>query len=315
VSTTNVPLRPEASPAKKQKLNGFDLDTYKQIVGKKQVEFIQSPLMCYSVDSFLKSTEESFVALVVPSSLLSVLKFSTQDTAEEKEEKRILDLLREGDCRNILYYLDHQFTPRGYYFVFPYIQQAPFPATFPVIWKFLFKVVNAVACCHANNVVHCDIKPDNFLISEEDVFLCDFGCAQIERSDTPMMYGTLPYWSPEVCDNQETANDFPRDLWALGVTIIELVYHQYPFSFELPAHYIGGDLDRGRAEALSNSAKRYLALTTDGSPFPSLLLQPETENKRLHAILQGLLVWEPKKRLSAKDTNVIIEKWCPQDEQ
>jgi serine/threonine protein kinase len=117
--------------------------------------------------------------------------------------------------------------------------------------------MNAVYCCHTNNIVHCDIKPDNFLISNEDVFLCDFVHAQVERSDEPMLYGTTEYWSPEVCEDLPTANDFPRDMWALGVTILELVYHQYPFSTEIRPDYIGGNLDRARAEALTTSIQKF----------------------------------------------------------
>jgi len=80
----------------------------------------------------------------------------------------------------------------------------------------------------------------------------------------PTLYGTLPYWSPEVCDEESGANDLPRDMWALGVTIIETIYHTYPFS-TLP-DYIGGNIDRARAETLNNSIRKFLDEKQKGSP-------------------------------------------------
>lgn len=304
--------------------------------------------MQYTLRNVLKATEESFVAVVEPLQTRMVLKFSTKDRSEGEEEKRILDLLRENDCRNILYYLDCHFMVDAYCFIFPYIKQVPFPTLFPKIWQFLEKIANAVSCCHANNIVHCDIKPDNLLISENDVLLCDFGCAQIERKDEPMWYGTTEYWSPEVCEESLTANEFPRDLWALGVTIIELVYNTYPFSTKPHPDYIGGNQDRARADALTTSAQDFLNLATKGKaasfsftllapsppspfsfhlhllqfvsdltddPFPTLSLPQTDENKKLHQLLHGLLCWDPEKRTTAHDAKSMIKNWSIQDEQ
>lgn len=226
--------------------------------------------MSYNLHEFLQASVESFVVTASPSPSRFVLKFSARDAEDGREEKRILDLLKDNDCKNILFYVDHQFTVDGYYFVFPYVSQVAFPRTFPRIWEFIAKLVNAVYCCHFHNILHCDIKPDNFLIAEKDVFLTDFGSAQItRRDDDSLTYGTTEYWSPEVCQELPTSHELPRDVWALGVTIMELVYLQYPFSTEPDPNYIGGRVDRARADALLTSIEKFLGNVTQGNFFPS----------------------------------------------
>ena len=47
-----------------------------------------------------------------------------------------------------------------------------------------FQVVRAIDFCHANNVIHRDVKPENILISKDSVVkLCDFGFARTLGTD------------------------------------------------------------------------------------------------------------------------------------
>jgi hypothetical protein len=87
-----------------------------------------------------------------------------------------------------------------------------------------------------------------------------------------MMYGTTEYWSPEVCQEFLMANDLPRDMWALGVTIIEFVYLQYPFSTKPDPNYMGGNLDQAHTKALATSIQKFLSNTTEGISNSSFYL-------------------------------------------
>jgi len=172
----------------------------------------------------------------------------------------------------------------------------------------LEKLARAVEGCHRCNIVHCDIKPDNFLYSQTgDLWLCDFDSAMIAKEQCePLLYGTTSYWAPEVCNEEEGANDFPRDMWALGITIIQTIYcPTFAFSSTPDPDYIGGNMDRACAEAVSNSIDEFMAEKQVGDfPWPKLLPSNYTlfsqDHKHLQALLSGLLTLDPNKRMTAK---------------
>ena len=60
----------------------------------------------------------------------------------------------------------------------------------------LFKAINH---CHALNVMHRDIKPDNIMItSANTIRLIDFGLAVDARRKQHLVAGTPYYMAPEV---------------------------------------------------------------------------------------------------------------------
>ena len=56
-----------------------------------------------------------------------------------------------------------------------------------VVNNLLVQLLNAIEWCHQNNVIHRDIKPDNFLIggtegTKDNVYIIDFGLAKCYRT-------------------------------------------------------------------------------------------------------------------------------------
>ena len=95
-----------------------------------------------------------------------------------------------------------------------------------------------VSCCllglsylHNKNVMHRDIKPDNLFISESGVIkLGDFGLAvQLEHSCSKRntTCGTSWYVGPEVYEEEACLKS---DVWALGISIIEMAEGKNPFA-------------------------------------------------------------------------------------
>ena len=101
-------------------------------------------------------------------------------------------------------------------------------------------VATALAFAHDRGVVHRDIKPANILIGEGGlVKVADFGIARALGSGTEegltqagSVMGTATYLSPEQA--QGSPPDPRSDLYALGVTIYELLAGTPPFSGENP---------------------------------------------------------------------------------
>ena len=59
--------------------------------------------------------------------------------------------------------------------------------------KIIFQLCSALAHCHAHNVIHCDLKPENVICTsapehtdEFDVKLTDFGLSKVRGTKPPL---------------------------------------------------------------------------------------------------------------------------------
>ncbi|GFU20301.1 hypothetical protein NPIL_704892 [Nephila pilipes] len=103
------------------------------------------------------------------------------------------------------------------------------------ITKFLvFQILSALRHLHFKNVVHCDLKPENVLLSSDSDFpqvkLCDFGFARIigEKSFRRSVVGTPAYLAPEVLRNKGYNRSL--DMWSVGVIIYVSLSGTFPFN-------------------------------------------------------------------------------------
>jgi eukaryotic-like serine/threonine-protein kinase len=87
----------------------------------------------------------------------------------------------------------------------------------------------ALEHAHEIGVIHRDIKPSNLLIdSREHLWVADFGLARLPHDDhdltrTGDLVGTLRYMSPEQVRGERGMVDGRTDIYALGVTLYELL--------------------------------------------------------------------------------------------
>jgi len=99
----------------------------------------------------------------------------------------------------------------------------------------VLQVVQGLLHMHRMRVSHCDIKPENMLISSEgnckSVMLCDLGMARRYKSGDGFLLGydsgTFDYWAPEIVRKQECTEAV--DMWALGVVTYIMLCGSNPF--------------------------------------------------------------------------------------
>ena len=100
--------------------------------------------------------------------------------------------------------------------------------------RYGIQVAPALQYAHSQGIVHCDVKPENILISSQGIAkVTDFGIADmVTRTVTPSeardILGTIAYLAPEVI--QGAPADARSDIYSLGLTVYELVAGRLPFA-------------------------------------------------------------------------------------
>jgi serine/threonine protein kinase len=113
-------------------------------------------------------------------------------------------------------------------------ERAREPMELGFILRTMRDVCFGLAAAHRFGIVHRDVKPANIFIDEDGrAVLMDFGLSRKVDSDEELtgsntMLGTPGYMAPEQWNGERARQ--PADVYALGVTIVELCLGANPFT-------------------------------------------------------------------------------------
>jgi len=99
------------------------------------------------------------------------------------------------------------------------------------ISSIIYMVLKGINFIHSKKLINRDIKGRNILVGKNgSVKLCDFGiCKEYIKNKMKKFRGGSPYWmAPEILKKEEYNQSV--DIWALGITCVELAEYEPPYS-------------------------------------------------------------------------------------
>lgn len=195
---------------------------------------------------------------------------------------REVELLRMLDHPNIVHVYDHFTIPKqvvgnktiDLVIIMEYIPGADLYKLSKQDWsirtqnanQYTDQMLSALAYMHEHCVVHRDIKPENIMIDRDRAVIIDFGlgCKSCDHSNPRCancevkiscnhrdITGTPLYFSPDKIRASRSGGEYdPKkdDVWAMGLTLLELYDGRYPFRVE--SLNVLSNLDAEKVESL-----------------------------------------------------------------
>jgi len=181
-----------------------------------------------------------------------VLDLSSSSGSERRQQHQVRQLKNEieiwkglGTHDNCVRLLDTFFDGSHAHFVMDrcecalmsFLAEAPLSSVCQAS-RMCCDMLAGIAHIHSTGAVHCDVKPENFLMDcdKRTVKLCDFGLSQKLEPGRNLRgcAGTAPCVSPEMLHPIDPAFSYKTDLWSLGITVYMLFFGTWAYAPHCP---------------------------------------------------------------------------------
>ena len=184
-------------------------------------------------------------------------KFAIKRILKEKKTVNKKIILKEAEIclklnhKNIIKYYEiyedskyiNIVMEQGHTDLFEFLIKSPlgyFPDEIAI--DFLIQIFSAIDYLHSLNLIHCDIKPENFVLkfdkNKVELKLVDFGNVRRKAKNKERLFnfcGTKEYMAPETLEN--AGFDEKVDEWAAGLIMYNMLTGTDPFSSDSDSEY------------------------------------------------------------------------------
>ncbi len=175
-----------------------------------------------------------------------------------RSELEVLKKLSTSTSGRLLKYVDYFESQRCSYIITNFYDGCDLfehidlnvPYSQPKALQLILEMAKCIKECHDNNVLHLDIKCENYMaksmklfeLGKPNIVLIDFGHAEIIAPEESIHklkrgynYGTSYYTCPE--GHFEKIYSSKSDIWSLGVCFSLLITGDYPYSGKRDEYY------------------------------------------------------------------------------
>jgi len=100
------------------------------------------------------------------------------------------------------------------------------------------ELAQGIAFLHSKEIVHADIKPENVLVHNGKIKICDFGLAGYKGTErVGTATGTGAYMAPELVNRKSTSPYHLReahDVWSFGICMYAMLFADLPWEKARP---------------------------------------------------------------------------------
>lgn len=168
----------------------------------------------------------------VSNRFVAIKQLLNTDKEEQANIIHEIEMVSKFDHPNIVNYYHHFWRDDELFLVMEYcpggslrdkIREGKIATSDALLWT--QTLASCLRTVHNKRIIHHDIKPDNILFSQNGIIkISDFGIANKD-------IGTKSYMSPEIYSwDSETIQDPRVDIYALGVTLMEILTGKNPFN-------------------------------------------------------------------------------------
>ena len=98
------------------------------------------------------------------------------------------------------------------------------------ILDIFIQIIAGIKYLQDNNIIHRDIKPQNILLDNNIIKICDFGFSTMYKTHMDMfstICGTPLYMCPEVLNMKKYT--IKSEIWSLGILFYIIIYNSHPY--------------------------------------------------------------------------------------
>ncbi|PXF47236.1 Mitogen-activated protein kinase 16 [Gracilariopsis chorda] len=181
----------------------------------------------------------------------------------------------------------------------------------------MFQLLRGIQYLHTAGVLHRDLKPSNILVDSRcSLKICDFGLARAAfraEADSDMVLwtdyvATRWYRAPELIMPRANNYGSAIDVWSAGCIFAEMLLRRplFPGSNEIDqlrqiVQFTGTPSQDSIGKLRSEKAQRFLRSQPQRRATKIATVFPDGTDAEALALIQGMLQFDPDKRLTARD--------------